>query len=562
VINNFACYGVLVLTIFLSACDAPPPASAGADRGMVAAAHPLAAQVGVDILKQGGNAIDAAIAVHFTLAVVYQAAGNLAGGGFAVFRFADGRVGSLDFRECAPLAATRDMYLDRSGQASKYLSRQGGLAVGVPGSVAGMQALHNKYGALPWPELIEPARRLAARGWLLTQQEADFYNRYRNDFARWNKRPMPFLPAQRWQAGDTLRQPFLAKTLAHIREKGADGFYQGAVAKYFLATVRQHEGIISAADLQTYEPRWREPLQGNYRDYQVITMAPPASGGVALLQLLQGSEDIAWQAMGHNSAAAIHRQSEMMRRVYADRAQYLGDPDFFPVPLEELLASEYNRNRYADILPHQATPSAQILAGYVERIESVETTHFSIVDHQRNAVAITTTLNSLFGNKIWVDSAGFFLNNEMDDFSVKPGFPNQFGLIGGEANAIAPRKRMLSSMTPTILTRNGRLFMVLGSPGGSTIITTVYQTIVNVIDFQMPMQAACDAGKIHHQWQPDRILYQDGTIPLWTRLRLEALGHNLSGRARLGHVNAILQLADGQLQGGHGRGRFATVQGY
>jgi gamma-glutamyltranspeptidase/glutathione hydrolase len=514
---------------------------------MVVSAHPLATEVGVAILKKGGNAFDAAVAVQFALAVVYPRAGNIGGGGFAVYRKGDGEIGSLDFREKAPKSAFKDMYLDEEGNADPELSRIGHLAAGVPGSVEGMEVLHQKFGKLTWAELIQPSIDLAATGFLVTEDEAKTFMRFQDDFKKYNGED--FYLIKEWKGGDSIKHIDLANTLTRIRDFGKDGFYKGDVAEKIIAEMKSGGANISQEDLDNYNSKWREPVVGSYKGAKVISMPPPSSGGIALLQLLQGSEKYDFGNDGLNTTKTIHVMTELMRRVYADRATYLGDPDFYKVPQAMLLDSTYNAERFSTISLEQKTASTEIKEGQVEIIESIETTHFSIVDAERNAVSLTTTLNGYFGNKVMVDGTGFFLNNEMDDFSAKAGVPNQFGLIGAEANAIAPDKRMLSSMTPTILEKDGELLMVVGTPGGSTIITAVYQTIINVIDHGMTMQEAVNSKKMHHQWLPDAILIEKGAITEETRIGLESLGQSINDVPSLGRLECILVNADGTLEG-------------
>lgn len=521
-----------------------------AKNGMVATAHPLASEVGAQILKQGGNAFDAAVGVQFALAVVYPRAGNIAGGGFAVYRKADGETGSLDFREKAPLAATYDMYLDEDLNVIPKLSSFGVLSIGVPGSVDGMIELHRKLGSLPFEELIQPAIDLAENGFVLTANEAKKLNDYQNDFLRANDSATFFFNGGKWQTGELIILPELAQTLKLIRDNGRRGFYAGITAQAMLEEINSDNGIVSQADFDAYQSVWRKPIEGQYKEYKVISMPPPSSGGIALLQLLKGSETYDFAELGHNSFQSIHLMTELQRRVYADRATYLGDADFYDVPLDMLLDSVYLVDRFSDISLESKTDSKDIKEGNVEIIESIETTHFSIVDKDQNAIGITTTLNGNFGSKVFVEKAGFFLNNEMDDFSAKPGIPNQFGLVGAEANAIAPEKRMLSSMTPTILEKNGKLFMVVGSPGGATIITAVYQTILNVVEHDMDMQQAINATKTHHQWLPDRVLYEKNCLDSLVIKQLEEMGHKMESRTAIGKMDAVLILPDGTMQGG------------
>ena len=521
-----------------------------AKKGMVATAHPLASKVGAQILEQGGNAFDAAVGVQFALAVVYPRAGNIAGGGFAVYRKANGESGTLDFREKAPLAATYDMYLDEDQNVIPKLSSFGVLSTGVPGSVDGMIELHKKLGSLPFEELIQPAIDLAENGFVLTENEAKKLNDYQKDFLKANDSSTYFFNGGKWQTGEKIILPELAQTLKLIQDQGREGFYEGKTAKSMLAEVNANNGIITQADFDAYQSVWRKPVEGKYKEYNVISMPPPSSGGIALLQLLKGSEAYDLAAFGHNSAKSIHIMTELERRVYADRATYLGDSDFFDVPMDMLLDDDYLENRFSDIQMDKKTDSKDIKSGEVEIIESIETTHFSIVDKDQNAIGITTTLNGNFGSKVFVEKAGFFLNNEMDDFSAKPGVPNQFGLVGAEANAIAPEKRMLSSMTPTILEKDGKLFMVVGSPGGATIITAVYQTILNVVEFDMNMQEAVNATKTHSQWMPDIILYEKNGLDSLVLNQLQGMGHKMESRSAIGKMDAVLVLPDGTLQGG------------
>ncbi len=517
---------------------------------MVVTAHPLASEAGAQILKQGGNAFDAAIAVQFALAVVYPRAGNIAGGGFAVYRKTNGDVGSLDFREKAPITAFPDMYLDKSGNVIPKLSSFGGLSSGVPGSVDGMIELHRKLGSLPFSVLIQPAIDLAEKGFTLTPSEAKKLNESQSLLLKANDSISYFYKKRQWKTGDTIILPALANTLKLIRDNGRDGFYGGQTAQYMLDEIQSTGGIITQTDLDKYRSVWREPLVGNYKEYKVITMPPPSSGGLALLQLLKGSERYDFANYSFNSALSIHIMTELERRVYADRAEYLGDPDFTEVPVSKLLDSCYLQERFFDISLTTKTDSKFIKEGKVDKIESFETTHFSIVDKYQNAIGITTTLNGNYGSKVFVEKAGFFLNNEMDDFSIKPGVPNQFGLIGNKANAIVPEKRMLSSMTPTIIEKDNKLLMVVGSPGGSTIITTVYQTIIDVLEYGMDMQQAVDAKKTHSQWLPDIITYEKNGVGPLVISQLEQLGHKLEATGSLGKVDAVLILPDGTMQGG------------
>ncbi len=527
-----------------------PVTGALGESAMVSSAHPLATKVGVDILKNGGNAFDAAIAVQFALAVVFPRAGNIGGGGFALYRMNDGSIGSLDFREKAPSASSRDMYLDESGEIVPNLSVRGHLAAGVPGSVDGMFQLHEKFGTRPMAELIQPAINLAYYGYVLTEDAAYQLNQKSEDLAVVNGDDFFLVKEDGWRAGDSIKYTELASTLVQIRDRGASGFYGGIVADQITKEMQRGGGLISKQDLLNYSSKWRTPVTGSYRGHKIISMPPPSSGGVAVLQLLQGAEGFDISSMGHNTKETIHILTELERRVYADRATHLGDPDFYDVPVDMLLDKAYNNKRFASIKKNAKTDSQEIKEGKVDVIESVETTHFSVVDPDGNAVAITTTLNSFFGCKVYVRGAGFFLNNEMDDFSSKPGVPNQFGLVGGEANAIVPEKRMLSSMTPTIVEKDAKLKMVVGTPGGSTIITSVFQTIMNVIDHGMSMQEAVNAKRIHSQWLPDVIIAEKEGVQKAVLNQLENMGHVIRFRDSMGRMDCILVREDGKLEGG------------
>ena len=479
---------------------------------MVVAQEPLAADVGLEVLKAGGNAIDAAVAVGFALAVTYPFAGNIGGGGFLLARFADGRTTFIDFREKAPLSSSRNMYLDANGKLTKD-SLVGWRASGVPGSVRGFGLAHQKYGLKPWAELIDPAIHLATGGFPVTfHLSQSLLSGTPN-----NKLLSQFPESQRIfltpRYGDNLAQPELAATLKRIRDQGPDDFYEGEIAHQLVAAMEANGGLITLEDLKQYQAVERTPLRGHYRDYEVLTAPPPSSGGIGILQMLGMLDGSGYEKPGAGSAASIHYVAEAMRRFYADRSEYFGDPDFFKVPGSKLLDPRYISSRRASIDPQRATPSHQIRPGKLAVYESTETTHFNIVDSEGNAVAVTYTLNGGYGSGVTVPGLGFLLNNEMDDFAAKPGEENMFHLIQGEANAIQPGKRPLSSMTPTILLRGGKVFLVLGAPGGSRIINGVLQVILNIVDFHMNVQDAVDWPRFHHQWMPDQLYLEKGISP-------------------------------------------------
>lgn len=571
--ERLMCKIVGIWCLFLLALPVPVhaqrPDTAGYANGMVVSAHPEASRVGVEILKKGGNAVDAAVAIQFALAVVYPNAGNIGGGGFMVLRQKNGEVAALDFRERAPFRAHRDMYLDAQKKVIDGLSISGHLAAGVPGTVEGMEEAWETYGSMPWEALLEPAVKLAGEGFALTDRQARQLNGAQESFLQYNtstyRTGSRYFIKAAWSAGDTLRQHDLAETLKRIQDKGSKGFYKGRTARLLVKEMRAGGGIIRRKDLRKYRAAWREPVTGTYKDYKVISMAPPSSGGIALMQLLKMVAPYPLSAWEHNETDYVHLLAEAERRVYADRAAYLGDPDFYEVPEKQLLGGSYLAGRMASFDPEKATPSSSVEAGevpgYAAKPESMETTHFSIVDAAGNAVSQTTTLNGNFGSKVFVNGAGFLLNNEMDDFSIKPGVPNMFGLIGGEANAIGPGKRMLSSMTPTILEKDGKLFMVVGTPGGSTIITTVFQTILNVVEAGMGMQEAVNAKRFHNQWMPDEIRMEKEAIPAPAVRELESRGHRIRSVNAIGRCDAIL-VKDGKLYGGADPRGDDTSTGY
>ena len=538
--------GVLAAPAATSATSARGADSAPATvlaRGVVAAPESVASEVGAAILRAGGNAVDAAVAVHFALAVTFPRAGNLGGGGFMLVHTDSGDF-AIDYRETAPAAATGDLYLDASGEVVKGLSLDTHRAAGVPGSVAGMWLAHSRFGSLPWPQLLAPAVRIAERGWRVdARTAATFALEKRNNFRDYF----------RGIAGESLVQKELAATLRRIAAEGPDGFYRGETARLIVAEMARGGGLVTLEDLAGYRPVVRVPVAGSYRGLRMVSMPPPSSGGVALIQLLNLLERYEPARPGHDSAAHVHLVAELEKRVFADRAEYLGDPDFVPVPVESLISKSYAATRAAGISPEHRTSPAEIRCGAVTP-ESEQTTHFSIVDRRGNAVANTTTLNDSYGSGIVVRGAGFLLNNQMDDFSAKPGAPNLYGVTGGEANAIAPGKRMLSSMCPAFVYRGDSLWLVLGTPGGPTIFTTVFQVIVNRVDFRMSLAEAVAAPRFHHQWPPramdaDPIDFERGHEPdAATRGALEALGYVLRLREPIGDVQAI-EIAGGRATG-------------
>jgi gamma-glutamyltranspeptidase / glutathione hydrolase len=518
------------------------------DSAMVVTAHPLATKVGIEILKKGGNAVDAAVAVQFALAVVYPQAGNIGGGGFLIYRSKSGITDAIDYREKAPAKATRNMYLDSLGNVNTKAIQYGALAAGVPGTVDGMWQVHKKYGKLPWYQLVQPATLLAEKGFQVTQQEAENLEEERNSFIMNNTVIPAFLKFERWQAGDWLIQKELAETLRRIEGEGRAGFYEGATAALIGHDMRLRGGLINEEDLINYKSVWRKPLEFDWMGKHIITMPPPSSGGIILQQLLKMVEPHPLKDFGFHSAAAVHLMTEAERRAYSDRAEHMGDPDFWKVPVKNLVDSLYLVQRMANFDPTKASVSQQIKAGQFPKT-SEETTHYSIVDKEGNAVSVTTTLNDSYGCRMVVAGAGFILNNEMDDFSAKPGFPNIYGAIGGDANAIAPNKRPLSSMTPTIVTDKKRLSLVVGTPGGTTIPTSVFQTIVNVYAFGLPLREAIHQKRFHHQWLPDQIMIEEGALSEEVLTRLQGMGHSIVPRGPIGRVEGIMVLPSGQLQG-------------
>lgn len=521
-----------------------------AQKAMVVSARAEASQIGVDILKKGGNAFDAMIATDLALAVSFPFAGNIGGGGFMVYRLKDGSYGSLDYREKAPAAAHRDLYLDQNGEVIPQKSTLGATAVGVPGTVAGLYAVHQKFGTLPWKVLLQPAIDLARKGIVVTKRQAQSLAGARDLIIRVNHPGS--LYAQPYEAGDTLKNPALARTLSVIAQKGKDGFYRGEVAEKMTQLIQDQGGYITLEDLQNYSAVWRKPIVFPYKDLNIISMSPPSSGGVTLAQMFGMLRQQSFDSLSGWDSNSIHASVEVARRAYADRNYYLGDPDFVDIDIAALTSPNYLASRMSTFEVDRATPSAEVGHGQPQTLESDQTTHYSIVDAQGNAVAVTTTLNGAYGSKLFSDELGMFFNNEMDDFSAKAGVPNMFGLIGAAANEIAPGKRMLSSMTPTIVERDGKLWAVVGTPGGSTIISAVFQTILSLRDFGMGMQEAVNAPRFHHQWLPDVLIVEPDRFSPAMIESLQNMGHQVNQQQSriIGKVDAILVLKDGSLEAG------------
>ena len=520
------------------------------DKAMVVSARVEASKIGTEILKKGGNAFDAMMATELALAVSYPVAGNIGGGGFMVYRKNDGEIGALDYREKAPLAASKDMYLDSEGNIIKGKSTSGATAVGVPGTVAGVFKAQKKFGVLSVKEILEPIIELAKKGVVVTEKQEKRILRHKKAFEKINRDSIIFL--NHWKEGDTIKYIALANTLERILKNGRDEFYKGETSKKLAKFIQSNGGIITEEDLAKYEAKWRTPITFTYDNLKITSMSPPSSGGVCLAQIMNGIEPYDLQAYGHNSVKAMQVITEAERRAYADRSYFLGDPDFVSIPKDTLISKSYSKNRMQSFSFKKPTASKDISHGSVEIIESMETTHYSIVDQYGNAVSVTTTLNGGYGSKLYASELGFFLNNEMDDFSSKPGEPNMFGLIGAKANEIAPEKRMLSSMTPTIVEKDGKLWMVVGTPGGSTIITSVLQTILNVHEFKMGMQESVNQPRFHHQWLPDMIMIEPNQFDKNVINELRSIGYTIDERNSriIGKVDAILVLKNGKLEAG------------
>lgn len=532
-------------------------------KGAVATAHPIASAVGATILKKGGNAFDAAIAIQLSLAVVYPGAGNIGGGGFMVARLNSGKTFTYDYREVAPSKASRDMYLDEKGNAQTNLSQFGHLASGVPGTVSGLFA-SMKYAKLPFKTLIQPAIDLAEKGFVLSSTEAAKLNNNQDAFKKYNTITPVFVKAGGWKKGDTLIQKDLANTLKRIRDKGAAGFYEGETARLIVAEMQRGKGLISLADLKSYKTKERAPLQFDYKGYTIVSMPPPSSGGVLLMQMLKMVEKRPLTVYGFESTKSVQLMAEAERRAYADRAEHLGDPDFWKVPVKTITSDAYLAKRMADYDSTKASKSSSVKAGAVS--ESMETTHISVMDSRGNMVSVTTTLNGNFGNKTVVGGAGFLLNNEMDDFSIKPGVPNMYGAVGGEANAVAPGKRMLSSMAPTLVLKNNKPFMLVGTPGGTTIPTSVYQTIVDVVDFKMNANDAVNKPKFHHQWLPDEIQVEEG-FPKDVMKELRDMGYTVKVYYVAGYASTIgrvelIKITNGRMEAAADKRGDDAVAGY
>lgn len=554
---------LLCCLIFISCkTNESPKRGLVTDKAMVVSAKVEASKMGSAILAKGGNAFDAMIATELALAVAYPYAGNISGGGFMVYRLKNGEIGALDYREKAPLSAHKNMYLDSLGNVIKGKSWFGATSIAVPGTIAGMFEVHKKFGTLPFDEIIQPIIEMAEKGVIVSHKQDSILKYYKKQIIKVSGDSTFF--AKDFKENDTIKYPALAKTLKKIKKNGRDGFYKGETAQKLVEFIQKKGGYITLEDLEKYEAKWRKPIVFNYKDLKVISMSPPSSGGITLGQIMKMIEPHELSEYGQNQLKTIQVITEAERRAYADRSYFLGDPDFVDIPIDKLLDKDYLDARMANFSFNNATSSTSIARGTIDIIESNETTHYSIVDQFGNAVSATTTLNGAYGSKLYCDELGFFLNNEMDDFSSKPGVPNMFGLIGAEANSIAPEKRMLSSMTPTIVEKNGKLWMVVGTPGGSTIITSVLQTILNVYEFDMGMQEAVNEPRFHHQWLPDDIKMEPNQFSEEVKVKLKELGYKVdeNNTPIIGKVDAILVLPDGKLEAGADRRGDDTAVGF
>ena len=546
---------IFIISMFITSCNqelknVSEVTGLVTEKAMVVSARVEASKIGTEILKKGGNAFDAMMATELALAVSYPVAGNIGGGGFMVYRKNDGEIGALDYREKAPLAASKDMYLDTEGNIIKGKSTSGATAVGVPGTIAGVFKAQKKFGVLSVQEILAPIIALARKGVVVTKKQEKRILRHKKAFEKVNRDSIIFL--KHWKEGDTIKYIALANTLERILKNGRDEFYKGKTSKKLAKFIQNNGGIITEEDLAKYEAKWRTPITFTYDNLKITSMSPPSSGGICLAQIMNGIEPYDLEAYGHNSVKSMQVITEAERRAYADRSYFLGDPDFVSIPKDTLISKSYSKNRMQSFSFDRPTASKDISHGSVEIIESMETTHYSIVDQYGNAVSVTTTLNGGYGSKLYSSELGFFLNNEMDDFSSKPGEPNMFGLIGAKANEIAPEKRMLSSMTPTIVEKNGKLWMVVGTPGGSTIITSVLQTILNVHEFKMGMQESVNQPRFHHQWLPDMIMIEPNQFNKNVINELRSIGYTIDERNSriIGKVDAILVLKNGKLEAG------------